>query len=450
MLLPDLSFTLPDLTNTTKYPVVAHAPSCVDAQPAPSTCFPDLINIVRPFAFPTEALGQLSQPLSRLHNLLPIPPSVGTHCPSPRVDLVAANAGKQTGNEPDVGFEIARPENDACLPLFIPKITFPCTAVTGDTPGTVTMVDSVGQANVLHTLTKNDDDKSCSTNIKVSAHVPCVMPTVEVHSYFDLKPADSDPVHPEAGGAYAAAQTQYTLDIINYNTQLTIYNALNAVYLAELALYSAAVTAYAGLYTTYQTSLQTWRVAMEVQPLPDPLPIKPTAPTKPVAPVAPVAPVPPIAPAYSASDLDETGDSKISSLTTGLACHRVIRIGVKASSGAKSGGGFMVGLDCGSVSPFTSVAFATNPVLPLAPLIFPPGAEVPIVDAQGIFGDACTLLDFTKLKIVNNTPRCLVFGDIVSVAYTKQTPSPAGTAISPITNTSIAVGERTMVAITGT
>jgi hypothetical protein len=324
--IPDLSFVLPNLGDPTVYPPVAHAPTCTDTPPVPSTCFPDTLTIVRPFALPTEPLGQLTQQLTALRNLIPSPPTVGVQCPSLRFDLVAANQGTLTGSSPEVDYFISRPEGDACLPIILPQLTFPCTSITATADGTVSMVNGPTLAGVDHVLTQNDTDRTCSTNLLVNVAVPCVVP--------DLSAAAWDSVQP-GGAANTAANAQYVVDNTAYGLASATYTAAHALYVAQLATYTSNLVTYNSAYATFLTAMDAWRLAVQQQPQPMPLPAKPAAPIPPVRPSPPVGPpVAPVAPSVSNAEV-KTVASPISYLISGCG---ISTIAINAPTG-----GFMDG-----------------------------------------------------------------------------------------------------------
>lgn len=314
MTLPDLSFQLPNLSDTALYPVVSHGPGCVDPPPTPATCFPDTIVIVRPFLLPTEPLGQLTQPLTAARTLIPAPPSVGVQCPSLRFDLVAANSGAVTGTEASVGFLITRPENDACLPVIEPLFVFPCTSITANANGAVTMVNGPGLATVAQELTANDTDTTCSTNLRVNVAVPCVVPSIVPDT-----PANLDPT---TGATFLADKVAYNTAQSAYLTALSLYTAEQALYASQAAAYPGLVATYNADYATYLVDIAAWRLAVQQQPQPVPLPPQPAPPIPPVKPVAPVgpppAPVPPTTSSATIATSTAPSTTLISPLTASL------------------------------------------------------------------------------------------------------------------------------------
>ncbi len=121
--------SLPDLTDTAQYPTVAHGPSCTDDGATDErTCHPGGLVRPRRYALPTEALGRLRYDLNRLRELIPIPPSIGVHCPTIRIDQRPEAIGQPiVGDTASVDFSVEQEGGDACLPKLIPKLVFPCT-----------------------------------------------------------------------------------------------------------------------------------------------------------------------------------------------------------------------------------------------------------------------------------------------------------------------------------
>lgn len=165
--MPPLDFgpiELPDLTDTDLYPVVDHAPACVDAQPFDNkSCHVTPLIKIRPYAFTTEPLGRLKQPRP-LHPLLPpVPPTHGTHCPTitQEIDIDTAVAAEATT-------DVTLKNGDACRPTLIQHIKIPCTNIVA----TVSSGPGFPSGLAVSAPTTDTADKKCTAGLSFTAVFP--------------------------------------------------------------------------------------------------------------------------------------------------------------------------------------------------------------------------------------------------------------------------------------
>jgi hypothetical protein len=159
------SVSLPDLSDTTKFPTVSHAPFCTDPGPVdPRTCHPGSLIRVRPYELPTEPLGKLKFTWNRLRELIPVPPRIGVHCPT-----IATSTTVNVGDVGSASQSVETQLGDACLPKLVNNINFPCTSITPTV--TLTSVGSVAAA-FWDTPTTDRSGNQCNTGINLNLNVP--------------------------------------------------------------------------------------------------------------------------------------------------------------------------------------------------------------------------------------------------------------------------------------
>ncbi len=164
---------LPDLDDTTLFPVVAHAPICTDTWAPTRTCFLTPLHRLRPYGLPTEPLARLTFPWAR-RNLFRVPvvplvpPSLGTKCPTLVVDEVDFN----TGNVANFEMTVEKGGGDACQPVIVPTITFPCTQIESGGK-TVIMVPGGDEGSWVQTPDNQTQPVSCLTILNDVLTIPC-------------------------------------------------------------------------------------------------------------------------------------------------------------------------------------------------------------------------------------------------------------------------------------
>ncbi len=159
------SVNLPDLSDTTKYPTVAHTPFCTDPGPVdPRTCHPGSLLRVRPYELPTEPLGKLKFTWNRLRELIPVPPRIGVHCPT-----ISATTATLTGLTGSASTTVTQQYGDACLPRLVQHINFPCTTITP----TVSLTTSGSTPTASWAPPVLDTSgNSCNTSLRLNLNIP--------------------------------------------------------------------------------------------------------------------------------------------------------------------------------------------------------------------------------------------------------------------------------------
>lgn len=207
---------LPDLNDPDRFPAVGHAPSCIDDNPTDGrTCHPVALVRPRPYAHPTEPLGRLRVPRAHRPGLPPLPPSLGTHCPTiesetevsvgdaaavtPQTELRGGDSCRPTLRQvvvfpctrinPEVQLEFGLPaaaswnppvnkrDNNQCIQDILLKLKVPgCTIFTTGT-NAVQMVADPLQAGIQRTIA-NTTNGNCGIKITDLIKIPCIVPSV--------------------------------------------------------------------------------------------------------------------------------------------------------------------------------------------------------------------------------------------------------------------------------
>jgi hypothetical protein len=181
VLVPSLP-PLPDITvleDTTNFPTVSVASTCVNPVTPAVTCFGHVMSGSNLFALPTLQPAQLNQPwanrrLIQTPGPVVLPPSFGTLCVVPATQ--AANVS--TGTTGNFSVDVTATDGDRCRPLIIPSITFPCTEIV---PGTKTVHVVPGGAATgswSQVAAPGSSLNTCTTILTDILTIPCGAATI--------------------------------------------------------------------------------------------------------------------------------------------------------------------------------------------------------------------------------------------------------------------------------
>lgn len=169
MRLPDLNvIELPDLTSPA-YPVVDHAPTCIDVIIPARPCWPPSLQHIiraRPYALPTTPLGHLKYPWMRIRALFPIPPGIGLHCST--LKSTQTSVSMVAGSPPSWNrtMEPCDPTDPCCINIK-DVLNIPCIFPTF-TNGGVYMEGAGLIGSTSHVVTGS----GCNIGVKVNVNLP--------------------------------------------------------------------------------------------------------------------------------------------------------------------------------------------------------------------------------------------------------------------------------------